>query len=34
MKNMQAPQQPQKIVVESRDHEESVDLAKLQHSML
>ena len=34
MKKMQAPQQPQKIVVESRDHEESIDLAKLQHSML
>jgi hypothetical protein len=34
MKNMQAPQQLQKIVVESRDHKESVDLAKLQISML
>jgi hypothetical protein len=34
MKNMQAPQQPAKIVVESRDHEESVNLAKLQNRML
>jgi hypothetical protein len=29
MKNMQAPQQLQNIVIESWDHEESVDLAKL-----
>ena len=34
MKNFQAPQQPTKIVVESRDHEETVDLAKLQNGML
>jgi hypothetical protein len=34
MKNIQAPQQPSKIVVESRDHKESVDLAKLQNGML
>ena len=34
MKNIQAPQQPTKIVVESRDHEETVDLAKLQNGML
>jgi hypothetical protein len=34
MKHMQAPQQPAKIVVESRDHEESVNLAKLQNRML
>jgi hypothetical protein len=34
MKNFQAPQQPSKIVVESWDHEETVDLAKLQTSML
>jgi hypothetical protein len=34
MKNMQAPQQPAKIVIESRDHEESVNLAKLQNGML
>ncbi len=34
MKNIQAPQQPSKIVVESRDHKESVDLAKLQNSIL
>ena len=34
IKNIQAPQQPSKIVIKSRDHEESVDLAKLQHSML
>ena len=29
MKSMQAPQQLQKKVVESRNHEESIDLAKL-----
>jgi hypothetical protein len=34
MKNMQAPQQPAKIVVKSRDHKESVNLAKLQNAML
>ena len=34
MKNIQAPQQPTKIVVESRDHEETIDLAKLQNGML
>ena len=34
MKNIQAPQQPTKIVVESRDHEETIDLAKLQTGML
>jgi hypothetical protein len=34
MKNIKAPQQPSKIVGESRDHEESVNLAKLQNSML
>jgi hypothetical protein len=34
MKSKQTPQQLQKIVVKSRDHEESVDLAKLQNSML
>ncbi len=34
MKNFQAPQQPTKIVVESRDHEETIDLAKLQNGML
>jgi hypothetical protein len=34
MKNMQAPQQPAKIVVESSDHKESVNLAKLQNGML
>jgi hypothetical protein len=32
--HLQAPQQPSKIIVESRDHEESVDLAKLQNGML
>ena len=31
---MQAPQQPAKIVVKSRDHKESVNLAKLQNGML
>ena len=34
MKSLQAPQLPPKIIVESRDHQESVDLAKLQTSML
>jgi hypothetical protein len=34
MKNMQAPQQPAKIVVEFRDHKEFVNLAKLQNGML
>jgi hypothetical protein len=34
MKNIQAPQQPTKIVVESRDHEETIDLAKLTNGML
>jgi hypothetical protein len=34
MKNMQAPQHRTKIVVESRDHEETIDLAKLQNGML
>jgi hypothetical protein len=34
MKNFAAPQHQQKIVVELREHNESVDLAKLQTSML
>jgi hypothetical protein len=34
MKNMQAPQQPAKIVIKSRDHKESVNLAQLQNGML
>jgi len=34
MKSLQAPQLPPKIIVEFRDHQESVDLAKLQTSML
>ena len=34
MKSLQAPQLPPKTIVESRDHQESVDLAKLQTSML
>jgi hypothetical protein len=34
MKIFAAPQHQQKIVVESREHEESIDLAKLQTSML
>jgi hypothetical protein len=34
MKNLQAPQQPSKIIVKSRDHKESVNLAKLQNGML
>ena len=34
MKNIQAPLQPSKIVIESRDHEETINLAKLQTAML
>ncbi len=34
MKNFAAPQHQQKIVVKSREHKESIDLAKLQTSML
>jgi hypothetical protein len=34
MKHIQAPQQPTNIFVESRDHEETIDLAKLQNRML
>ncbi len=34
MKNLEAPQQPSKIVVKSRDHKESVNLAKLHNGML
>jgi hypothetical protein len=34
MKNIQAPQQPTKIVVESKDHEGTINLAKLQNGML
>jgi hypothetical protein len=34
MKNFATPQYQQKIIVESREHEESVHLAKLQTSML
>jgi hypothetical protein len=34
MKNIQTPQHPTKIVVKSRDHEETIDLAKLQNGML
>ena len=34
MKNIQAPQHPTKIAVESRDHKETFDLAKLQNGML
>jgi hypothetical protein len=34
MKNLQAPQQPSTIIVESRDHKESISLAKLQNGML
>jgi hypothetical protein len=34
MKNFAAPAHQQKIVVESRKHEESIDLAKLQTNML
>ena len=32
--NIQAPQHPTKIVVKSRDHEETINLAKLQNGML
>jgi hypothetical protein len=34
MKNIQVPQQPSKIILESRDYEETIDLAKLQNGML
>jgi hypothetical protein len=34
MKNIQVPQHPSKIVVESRDYEDTIDLAKLQNGML
>jgi hypothetical protein len=34
MKNFAAPQHQQKFVVESGEHKESIDLAKLQTSML
>ncbi len=34
MKNIQAPQHPSKIVVKSRDYEDTIDLAKLQNGML
>jgi hypothetical protein len=34
MKNLPAPQQPSKIIINSRDHEESVNLPKLQNGML
>ena len=34
MKHIQAPQQPTNIFVESRGHEETIDLAKLQNRML
>jgi hypothetical protein len=34
MKNIQAPQHPSKIIVESRDYEDTIDLAKLQNGML
>ena len=34
MKNLAAPANQQKIVIESREHKESIDLAKLQTSML
>ena len=34
MKNIQAPQQPMKIVVESRDHKETINLTKLHNGML
>ncbi len=32
--NLQAPQQPAKIIIEARDHKESVNFAKLQNGML
>jgi len=34
MKKMAAPAHPSKIIVESRDHKETIDLAKLQTAML
>ncbi len=34
MKNIQVPQQPSKIVIESRDYKETINLAKLQNGML
>jgi hypothetical protein len=34
MKNIQVPQQPSKIVVESRDCKETINIAKLQNGML
>ncbi len=34
MKNIQVPQRPSKIIVESRDYEETTNLAKLQNGML
>ena len=34
MKKVAAPAHPSKIIVESRDHEETIDLAKLQTAML
>jgi hypothetical protein len=34
MKNIQVPQHPSKIVVESRDYKDTIDLAKLQNGML
>ena len=34
MKNIQAPLQTSKIVVESRDHKETINLAKLQTAIL
>jgi hypothetical protein len=34
MKNIQAPQQPLKIVVKLRDYKETIDLATLQNGML
>ena len=34
MKIIQAPQKSSKIVVQSRDYEETIDLAKLQNKML
>jgi hypothetical protein len=34
MKNIQAPQHPSKIVLESRDYEDTINLAKLQNGTL
>jgi hypothetical protein len=34
MKNIQVSQQPSKNIVELRDYEETIDLAKLQNGML